>query len=164
MSGRMRVLDEPTAIVSVVDETTKLVTLPGVAAPPAAGSARDGGSPIDSAEFMWSDTSTPPPSTGQARSDTLDPTQSTKLWLHNVTATGLDVSRVVLSVYAGITIDVQDKDDASRYQSFTVTGDPVSMGTYVEIPIEWDDGGAPLPAQRVLVTIVWRRVHMTPFG
>lgn len=148
MSGRWRVLDEPTAVVSVVDETTRLVTLPGVAAvPPSANNL----------SYTYSNVSMWPPNAGQLRTDTDDPAQSTRLWFSRQTENGVDAHRLLLAVDAADVIDVQDEGDSSAFSLYVVAAPAVDFGSYVEIPVARERGGSPLQKQkRVIASILWR--------
>jgi hypothetical protein len=108
-------------------------------------------------EYVFNGTLTAPPSSGQLRMDTTDPTTVTRLWIHNQTATGVDSSRYQLLAKAGDVIDVQDKDDATRYANFDLSAPPVAQTGYVEYTVTFRGGAGTLPAgQRVAVGLVYQ--------
>lgn len=85
--------------------------------------------------------------------DAANQTLATKLWISYLTAPGNDARVMLLSLRPADRIIVQDKDDATRWQEYLADGNPVDHGTWMEIAVDWQDGGTPLPAQRVLVIV-----------
>jgi len=79
----------------------------------------------------------------------------TEMYINVKTAPGNDVTRILEHVAVGTEIDMQDKDDSTRYEKYRVTGAPVwDFGAgYFTYPVTWIAGGNPVPAQRVWVAM-----------
>jgi hypothetical protein len=96
-------------------------------------------------------TLTEPPSESQLRFNAAAPyTAVTRVWARYHTVDGEDVGRVLLvTVKAGSVLYVQDRDDAARNVSFTVTAAPVDKATYVEFVVTFRSAESALLAQQV---------------
>jgi hypothetical protein len=78
------------------------------------------------------------------------------MWIHNVSATGVDASTLLkLMLDDGGQVLVQDKDDATKFTAYDITGTPVDDGIYYEVPVTpFDTSGAALTdGARVLIAI-----------
>lgn len=102
-------------------------------------------------EFTYNATLTEPPGAAQLRGNSTDLTTATILWLDDQQATGSAISNVYLKLRAGDRLYVQNKDDDTRWNRYQLTGDAVDKGGYIEFPVQWLFGGAPLLEQRVLI-------------
>jgi hypothetical protein len=80
----------------------------------------------------------------------------TKVWLHELDATSRDNANAFTLIEIGNRIFVQDKDEATKYASFNITGTPIDKGAYWEFPVTHRQNGAALTAQRVLVNMALR--------
>jgi len=78
---------------------------------------------------------------------------ATVLWVHNLTAPGVNAHNWLMQTQPGDSIYIQDKDDASKWQAFKTTGPVVDKTTYVEFPITFSKGGTFLSPQRVMLSI-----------
>jgi hypothetical protein len=120
-----------------------------------AGPAGPQGEPgINTAIGEWSyvNTTTAPPASGQVRLNNATQTAATFLWISETTALGKDVANYLnLFLEGADRIYVQDKDDSTRWQLYDITGAPTDMGSYVQVPVAWSEGGTALSdGQRVL--------------
>ena len=71
-----------------------------------------------------------------------------------MTAPGNDVSNFFTTAAANDEFYLQDKDDATKWQSYRITGSiAASLPSYFEYPIVWIAGGSPLVAQRIMVAL-----------
>jgi hypothetical protein len=108
--------------------------LPGVQGPPGASSS--------AYAYSWSNTSTPPPTSGQVRSDGATPDVSATLWLNYRVANGDNVAPLLRMITAGDSITIQDRTDATKYAEYAVAADAVDYpgGSYVEVPVVYTGG------------------------
>jgi hypothetical protein len=132
---------------------------PGAQGPagPAGADGATGPAGATGTTFLWFNyllnwTITPPPIGNQLRWNNEDPTQITALYASHSTYDGYDVSRVLPQMKAGYIVTIQDKDDATKWMKYQMTGDAIDQAGYTEIPVAWTtEGGAPLAAQQVVV-------------
>ena len=134
------------------------VPIPGPPGPPGPeGPQGEQGEPGHSSsvvEYLFSNNTSTPPGAGQVRFNNANQTLATKMYLDDDQATGEAIGNMLLTVpQAGAILYVQDKDDETKWQRYTLTGDPVDGGAYVEFPISWIEGGSPLVEQRVQIAI-----------
>lgn len=104
-------------------------------------------------EFMFESTPTAPPTGSEIRFNNANQALATLVWVKNTSVDGADVTAALGLTQAGSVIYIQDKDDATKYQRYKATGAAVNKGTYTEIPVSWQNGGAALPEQRVIMRI-----------
>jgi hypothetical protein len=95
-------------------------------------------------EYMFDDRTTPPPLNSQLRFDNVGGALTTKIWVHNNDADGLDVSNLLMLIEQDFIIFVQDKDEPLRKQRFLATGPMVNLGTYCELSVTNVVSGDPL--------------------
>lgn len=109
----------------------------------------------NSGEWTFGTTITEPPSSGQIRFNNATQNSATKMWIHETTATSIDVSIMLrLAIQPSGTIYLQDKDTAAQYKVFNVTGAIIDKGAYIEVPISFREGGTDLPSgQRTILTV-----------
>jgi hypothetical protein len=105
-------------------------------------------------EFMFDSHVTEPPSGSEVRLNNAAQNAATKMWVRYTTADGTDATTALLLIDASAKVYLQDKDDASRWQQYQVTGAAIDKGTYAELPVSWLGGGASLPDQRCLLGII----------
>jgi hypothetical protein len=110
------------------------------------------------AEYSFNAQITAPPANNQARVNNADQTQATKLWLSTTDAEGRDVehyldpdSKPVTST--PVAIYLQDKDDNTRWQRYDVNSVVITHDSHAEYDVTWGEGGNPLVAQRMVVTL-----------
>jgi len=105
-------------------------------------------------EWMFNNTLTAPPATGQLRLNTAAQTGATKMWISKATATSVDATNYLGSVTAGQEIYFQDKDNFTKWQVYKVTAPPISQSNYIEYPVVWvRGGGVTVPEQRIFLAI-----------
>lgn len=110
-------------------------------------------------EFTFEATAAEPPTGSEIRLDNPDQTKATKLWIKDQTVDLIAVRNGLLSIQTGATVYVQDKDDSTRWQQYTVTAAPVGKTGYVEVPASFSAGGQPLPEQRVRLVVISALPH-----
>lgn len=100
-----------------------------------------------------------PVPSGQFRLDVSGATlqsQATKMWMSHITATGTDITHLIDEIPLNTKIGIQDEDDSTRYQVYFTTALPVDKGTYTEINVVWDHGGAEVPQQRMIAAVTFQ--------
>jgi hypothetical protein len=112
--------------------------------PPATSSSASGVFP-----FMYSTTTTEPPTGSQIRGNNATFTSSTKLWIMETTTDGLDVTVGLNRIKAGFQVYVQDYTSASRYALFNVTADATDKGAYWEVTVALASSAGTVPAGKI---------------
>jgi hypothetical protein len=105
-------------------------------------------------EFMFETKITEPPTGSEVRLNNATQAQATGMFVRYLTVNGLDAKAIILNIVVGNKIYLQDKDDSTKFNSYTVTVNPIDKGTYAEIPIQWTQGGSDLVAQRIAFGII----------
>lgn len=123
----------------------------GPEGPPGSGGGGGGGNTFF--RTIFSSNTTEPPNNQRIEVDTDDQTLATKIWVDRVITDGSDITNYFRTVVAGDEFYIQDQNDATIYQFYTLSGDPVFKSGYVELPVVWDRGeGAIGNSQSVLFT------------
>lgn len=106
-----------------------------------------------SGEWTFINTTAPPPATGQIRLNSGQQSSATAMYVSRTSALGVDAAGMLADLKTGHVIRLQTRDDATRWQIYAISADPINQGgTYTEIPVTWQSGGAPLAQQRTLLT------------
>jgi hypothetical protein len=105
--------------------------------------------PPGSSSTMWPwqyvQQNTPPPNSGQVRTNGSDAASSTTIWVHKLDGSGTDESIWLLAATPGTSrIGIQDKNDATRYAIFDLNADPVDSGSYITFQVALVEHGAPV--------------------
>jgi hypothetical protein len=114
--------------------------------PPSTSSSASGVFP-----FMYSTTTTEPPTGSQIRGNNATFTSSTKLWIMETTTDGLDVTVGLGRIKTGFQVYVQDYSSSARYALFNVTADATDKGTYWEVTVALASSLGTVPAGKVAV-------------
>lgn len=125
------------------------------------------GSPAQgTGEWVYNNTTTEPPAANQIRFDNADPSLATQMWLRELSADSIDVSLWLALIADGDRIVVVDKDDATRYEVYEVSGTPTDDGLYWDLAVTNIATGAnPLVSgQRVRVTVLFGGGGAAPGG
>lgn len=69
---------------------------------------------------------------------------TTDLYFSDLTTNSTDVSALLASLQPGDTIKVQNKEDASNYAIYTVTGPAIDNGTWFDVPVSYDSSSGPM--------------------
>jgi hypothetical protein len=96
--------------------------------------------PLPSMIYNYANSTTPPPATGEIRSNGPLGQASTLLYLHKTSAGGLDSTVVLSKVDATYKMYVQDTTDSSTRQWYSITAAVVDQGTWWQIPVVWLSG------------------------
>jgi hypothetical protein len=114
--------------------------------------ALEGVSQVRTYTYVYASTTTEGANSGQVRLDSSDQHAATKMWASVFDSSGTDYTLVWERSVATAEIYLQDRDDADRWQRYRATGSPpyVVKGNYVEIAVQWLEGGAPLPTGSTL--------------
>lgn len=98
----------------------------------------------------------PPPGNGQIRTDSRDWAGAKSLCVDWRTDAGVDVSAGLGQIRAGDTLRLEHQTDATRYATYTVTGNPTQVfsGSF-QFPVTYLSGGGVLPnsGTRVILTL-----------
>jgi hypothetical protein len=80
--------------------------------------------------------------------------QATLLWVHYINDDGVDLKTYLASkLRSRDTINLQDRDDATRWQLFEVAAAYTDKVTYAEIPVIWKAGGVSLGNQQKIIAV-----------
>lgn len=104
-------------------------------------------------EWNFVTTMTPPTTSGQVRMNNNNQKNVTLLWIDEVTANGNDATPYLAALKTGKDIRLNDITDPAKWQTYTVTANPIDKGTYVECPVIWKAGGLTLLAARVVIDL-----------
>jgi hypothetical protein len=107
---------------------------------------------MSTAEYNYSTTLTPPPSTGQLRGNSATQSAITAFYLHETNAVGVDITNALKIIAGGVKILVQDKTNSANVQYYVTSGPAVDNGAYFTIPVTWSatGSGAAFTAGRVI--------------
>lgn len=84
-----------------------------------------------------------PPGSNNLRANTTDGTQATKIWASYFANTNQDVRFVLQGIKAGTRIALQDQQNvANGWQVYDVTADADDKGVYIELNVQWVEGGS----------------------
>jgi hypothetical protein len=114
----------------------------GTTGPPGpTGSTGPAGGSTSLFEYSFSAATTEPPGSNQIRFDDASASAATKIWIDKLTSTGIDVSNYFTLFHAGDRAVVQDKNDATAYARYDLSGDPVFKTGYIELPVTFLSAG-----------------------
>ena len=106
-------------------------------------------------EWQFIDTTTPPPSSGQIRLNQEVQKNATLMWISKTTATNANATNALLAINAGEKLQIADKDEPTKWQTYVVTGTPApTTTTHMEFPIAWVSGGLEVPEQRIIIEVI----------
>lgn len=111
------------------------------------------GAALSTFEYTFIGTTTAPPASGQVRFNDVQAT-ATHVFIHNVSAVGIDRSLLLASVKNGSTLIIQDKDDASKAVKYSVTASTAGTG-YYDFTVTLIQNLGVIPAQRVMINIIF---------
>jgi len=95
-------------------------------------------------EYNYNATTTAPPGNGNFRFNNSNQTLATLLWVNDLDANNVDMSIVWKLAQIEDIVYLQDKNDATKYQKYRVSGTVNDLSGYIEIPITWLSGGSVL--------------------
>jgi hypothetical protein len=110
-----------------------------------------GGGTLLKGEWRWTTGSC---GNGQARLDTSSWTTATKVQLAEVTNPGTDATNLLTGITPGDELYLQDKDDASKWGRYTVTGPGVDQGLYREFPVTLLSSAGSVPSNNQITTVI----------
>lgn len=99
-------------------------------------------------EYMFSASTTEPPSVSQMRMDAVVPT---KIWAHKTTNTGIDVANVFTLFHNGDRVYIQTKNDATCNAQLRLRAEPIFKTGHVEFPVTFLEGGGALKGGQVAI-------------
>ena len=135
---------------------------PGTVGPP--GPQGEPGRSATFFEYKFDASTDDTPPVGEVQVNHSDQTLATAVYLNILTANDADVHRVLGRATVGQVIDIQDRDDSTKYQSYRITGAPLTVGDHVTIPVAWEEGGLALTAQPVWVAFLVPATMSIPPG
>jgi len=108
----------------------------GIQGPPGAANA------IYTASWIWSNNTSPPPTSGHIRANGATASAATVLYINKVTDGGTDVSPFLAALKVGTDIRIQEKADASNWGRYDMTAVPADNGTYFSFAVVFLEGGS----------------------
>jgi hypothetical protein len=110
--------------------------------------------------YLFKTATSVPPGSGELRTNNADQTAATRLYLANQTAGGTDATNILTLLTAGMQVALQDQDDSTKRQRYTLTADAISQQGYAELPVTWTAGNLPLTNQtgnqRTLASLIYQ--------
>jgi hypothetical protein len=104
--------------------------------------------------YSYSSVASPPPNTGQVRSNGANAAATTMVWVHRLDNQSQDERLLLLQAEAGDELFVQDQQDSTSYVRYTLTADPVDNTNYVTFAVTATEVGAPLVGAGVMLGVV----------
>jgi hypothetical protein len=123
--------------------TATLAGLPGPPGPPGpegpVGPAGPPGASSSTYAYTLSTSSTPPPGSGQVRSDGLTAATSNVLYLSYKVSGNNDVAPLLRAITVDDRLTMQDRSDSSQYAEFVATQDAIDFPVegYVAVPVAY---------------------------
>ncbi len=110
------------------------------------GGGGDGGSDVEANvfDYNFSASTLEPPGSSQVRFDSADASFVTKIWVHKLTSTGIDIMNIFTLYHADDRVYAQTKSDGDCYARFTLSADPIFNASYVELPVTYVASGLDL--------------------
>lgn len=114
--------------------------------------ALEGASRIHTYSYTLASSTTEGANSGQVRLDNADQQAALTLWASVEDSGGTDWSLVWVQSPNTAEVYLQDRNDATKWQRYRATNDPayVVKGNYVEVAVQWLEGGAPVPTGAIL--------------
>jgi len=106
------------------------------------------------AEYTFNTNTVTPPANGQLRFDAVAYADVRHVYLADMTADGIDTTTYIDSVADPQVLYIQDKDDSTKFVSFNVGARATMFSGYAAFDVALRASGAPLTAQRLVVTLV----------
>lgn len=105
-------------------------------------------------EYLFSNSTSEPPSSGEIRFDQATQATTTKLWVSHTTASGVNIKQFLSAATIGSRLILQDKNDNTNFLKLDITADPIDKNTYWEFAVSVTASGGYLPnGGRVLVAV-----------
>lgn len=122
-----------------------------ISAPPTVSDIVSG---FQSNEWKFSNSTSPPPSSGQLRMNAAPGAGVNTIHLHYTTATGIDAKGLINALFvSGSILYVQQKDDSTVRHKFSIAGGLTDNGTYASIPVTWISGAGVYQNNKDLVLV-----------
>jgi hypothetical protein len=115
-----------------------------------------GGGNTALSDYTFSGTTTAPPTSGTVRLNNATQASATEAYVHYTNNNGVDIKNYALAnAVPGRELYIQDRDDATKWQAYLITGNAVDNTTYCTIPIVTKaSGGNLVSSQRVMIGIL----------
>jgi hypothetical protein len=107
-------------------------------------------------KYNYSSVATPPPNTGQIRTNSAVVADTTLVWIHRQDADNRDVKYLFMSqAKQGSELYVQDINDSGSYAMLTLTQPPNDNGDYITLEVELEhESGVPLAGSGILLGVL----------
>ena len=113
-------------------------------------------------EWTFNNTTTPPPATSQLRLNDGGQNKATAIFVNNISFNGVNAASWLMEMIPGCSIRIQDKVDATKWQSYAITGEPVANTGYVELKTTWLAGGPNVASgQNIMLSFIAVAVRVT---
>jgi len=104
------------------------------------------------------------PGTGAFRRNNALASATTFLYVDNVADSGANFSTIILGLKSGDMIQMNDKGNATKYENYTLTGNPIAATGYVKIPVVNDGFGSTPIANDNKISFVFFFSGSSPSG
>lgn len=91
-------------------------------------------------DYRFNTTNTPPPSSGQLRTNTTAASDTTALYIsYSQQASGVNIAPLLRNITTDDQLTIQDKTDSTQYADYIATGDAIDYpaSSYVEVPVAY---------------------------
>lgn len=105
-------------------------------------------------DYKFGTSTAVPPSSGQIRLDTADPTLAAIAHMSDTDSGGVDLSNLIPFMYYGDAFIMQDSNDANVVHQYDINGPVIDQGGFFDIPIRWVRGQGAIPNNSQMLVIV----------
>lgn len=105
-------------------------------------------------QWKWTTATSGAPASGQIGIDTVVFATATTIRISETTDPGTDASTLLTSfLVSGAELFIQEKDDATRWARYNITGAPTDVGTYRTIPVTLVAGSTVMPQNNRVMAV-----------
>ena len=112
-------------------------------------------------EWTFINTVTPPPANTQLRLNNGGQDKATRIYVSNITVNGINATDFLMGLIPGCSVRLVTKGDATKWQSYAISGEPIQQSGYVELTVTWLAGGTNLAQAAVMFTPIAMMVRAT---
>lgn len=112
-------------------------------------------------EWTFINVTAPPPASQQLRLNDGGQNKATLIYVSTLTVNSIDATQYLMGLTPGCVIHLETKGDPTRWQNYTITGEPVTNAGYVQLTVTWLAGAANLAQTSVILNTVAVAVRAT---